>query len=431
MASIWRKLTVQFISTFAAPHRFSAFLSASVLFASAYGVSFAFCSISNRNGGRDDFRWWDNLQPKVLRAAERASDFYAPMYKVKVEELLRPITESSFRSISAPLLADMNAAIKLSDAVYSKIVDGHPLSFGYDDVPDCVATYDDQTKTLWVTSRGTQTAQDVLTDTTWLMSTRKIGQLDVPRGVVDKCKEIIPQLLDHLEVLAMRKNEVKRIIFAGHSLGGAVATGLYLSWHFDEETKHLNSRYRGRVETSVITFGSPLVISVPTLTEDGRTTHQNKNAVGSDKSEIKCLKEHVSRVHNIVKGADIVPRLLGPHPLPKEMDGISSSLKKLFEDLSSRQVHRETYQPFGQFYTLREQDTDVDRGLMNIRNMVDDMKSRTVHENKFCLGLVSDPRSFLSLIPSNMGDIAYGMVRDHRLVEAVKSMEAICNPTSN
>ena len=103
----------------------------------------------------------------------------------------------------------------------------------------------------------------------------------------------------------------------------------------------------------------------------------------------------------------------------------SCRVNNLFEKLSSGKIHRETYRPFGQFYTLREPESEVDKGVMNVLSMGEYFKSKKNDETQYYLGLVSDPRSFLSVIPDNIGDIAYGVIRDHGLEEALKTMDIV------
>ena len=383
------------------------------------------CSTSGRKSSPDESRSWDDFRPKILHAAGKASDFYAPLFKAKVQKLLHPIEESNFRSIPLNLIEDFSTAMKLSLAIYSNIVDGIPLSTGNDDLPDCVAKYDHVTKTLWIISRGTHTADDVISDMSWLTSTEKIGHLDIPFGVVARCKKITPKLLDHLVILQIQKADVKKMIFIGHSLGGSVALGLYLSWHVDKEVARGGKVYNDRLETSVISIGAPLLISNP-KSEFRVGNPPSKNEI-PDNKKFSGVTGHARNVHNIVMGMDIVPRILGEHPLPNCISEATEAMGfgDLNQKLSSSNIHRGTYQPYGNFYSLREEDNVLDKGLINILNFgKDDNNANSRDKVPFLLGRVSDPKTFLSCFPDNVIDIAYSIHRDHRLIESTRAIDA-------
>lgn len=416
---MWRLMQNSF-TKFVVRRRLSLFISASIILGSSFPV-LTTCSVSSGKGTNSDSHNWDDLRPKMIHAARKASDFYAPVYKLKVQKLLHPIEELSFRSIPLTLIEDCSTALKLCLAVYSKIVDGIPLSTGHDDLPDCVARYDDLTKTLWIISRGTQTTDDVMSDITWLMSTEKIGHLDIPSGVVARCREITPRLLEHLAVLKMQKNDVKKIVFTGHSLGGSISIGLYLSWHLNKSVIDGRSKYGDQIETSVISIGAPLVISNPP--EGYRANHFSTS---QDDKESFSVSEHARNVHNIVMGLDIVPRILGNHFLPDYMSEATTAMGfgDLNQKLKSSYVHRETYKPFGNFYSLREKEDQIDKGFLNILNIGNHESAYNNNNEPFLLGRVLDPRTFLSCFPDNVADLAYSVHRDHNLIEATKAVDA-------
>lgn len=354
------------------------------------------------SGTNDDDGWWEKFRPKALQNVAAISRIYAPLYRREVEKLLRPLTRSSFEAIPLALLEDMKKAIDMSSAVYSTIVDGHPLSVGLDDKPDCVARYEEETKTLWIISRGTHTASDVLSGATWLEGTDKIGQLDVPSGIVRKCNLIVPNLRDHLDVLRIRKNVVDRICFVGHSLGGAISIALYLTWSLSN-LKDNNPR----VKTSAITIGAPLLLSNPP--NGFQTTTKDLSSKGSMLAE---------NVHNIVTQLDIVPRILGPHPLPDSL--LQTRFGGLVKSLLAGDVHRESYRAYGNYYSLREPITDwneiVDLPLQGTG-------FRGNRGSSHLIGLVPNPeRELLNLFPNSARDIVYSVLRDHSLEESVKAI---------
>ena len=94
------------------------------------------------------------------------------------------------------------------------------------------------------------------------------------------------------------------------------------------------------------------------------------------------------------------------------------------EKLSSSNIHRGTYQPYGHFYSLREENNVIDNGLIDILNFgKDDDSANSDDKLPFLLGRVLDSRRFLSCFPDNVVDIAYSIHRDHRLVESTKAID--------
>jgi Lipase (class 3) len=385
-----------------------------------FGASY--CSDDVDQHGNSNKQWHkpQNLN-KLKHAFTKALDVYSPIYAMKVNTILEPISKSSFQTIPLSVLEDMATAAELSSAVYSKITDGHALSIGADDEPDCIAQYDEQSETLWIISRGTKTTEDVLTDSSWFAKTEKIGQLNIPVGLVRKCESILPNLMEHLDVLAIRKNKVKRIYFAGHSLGGAVAIALYLSWNLN----NIGSK-SGRigVKTAAITFGSPLVISNP---PDGFCTLSAPSSSTSSREKGSVGFELAKNVHNVVYQLDIVPRFLGPHPLPTNI--LEDSLGDLVDQLLSRNSIRQTYRPYGNFYSLRDAKITWVEKLAKERNKNRVGESGTYRikgeKSKYLIGIVDNPAYFLSVFPDTARDILYGLNRDHCSVATAESFRAI------
>lgn len=360
------------------------------------------------SGRNENESWWKKLKPQVLR--DVAAAVYAPIYRIEVERILRPLTLSSFEAIPLDLLEDMKDAIDMSAAVYSIIVDGHPLSFGLDDEPDCVARYDEDSKTLWIISRGTQTASDVLSGTTWLRDTTKVGQLDVPSGIVRKCNVIVPNLRAHLDVLQIRKNVVDRICFVGHSLGGAIATGLYLTWSLTS----LGEDYPG-IKNSAITVGAPLILRNPP--NEFLSSTRGKYSNGAMLAE---------NIHNIVTQLDIVPRLLGPHPLPDCL--LQSRFSGLVKSLLVGDINRESYRAYGKYYSLRDPVPEYSEAMMHPLPTT----GYRINQGTFLIGLVSNPeKELLNLFPSNARDIAYSVIWDHSLTSSIKAIEVALNDATS
>jgi Lipase (class 3) len=380
------------------------------------------CSEDVDAHGNSNHKWQKppNLT-KLKHAFTKALDAYSPIYTKNVNTILEPISKTSYQAIPLSLLEDMATAAELSSAVYTMITDGHALSIGADDKPDCIAQYDEQSETLWIISRGTKTTEDVLTDSSWFAKTEKIGLLNIPIGVVRKCESIIPNLLEHLDVLAIRKNKVKRIYFAGHSLGGAVAIALYLSWNLNK----IGSRSgRVGVETAAITFGSPLVISNP---PDGFCTPSLSSSSSSSREKSSLGSELAKNVHNVVYQLDIIPRFLGPHPLPTNV--LEDSLGDLVNQLLSRKSTRGTYRSYGNFYTVRDAKiTWVEKlaGERNKNRIEGEIMNRIQGEKSdYLIGIVDNPDTFLSLFPDTARDMLYGLNRDHCSIATAESFRAI------
>jgi Lipase (class 3) len=355
-----------------------------------------FWNAGSEGNVRGDF--WKSVRVKARTAAKKAalgaSSVYAPLYTAKALLFLGPISETEFRQIPIPLLEDMYLSVQKNSQIYTKISDGHSLSIGDDDLPDCVAQYEEETATLWVVCRGSQTASDILTGTTWLERTAKIGHLNIPIGIVKRCASIIPNLLEHLEVSKFRKNKIQRIVFTGHSLGGAVATSLYLSWHLSE----LFIAYPS-IKTSAISIGAPLLISNPPTGFYTTSTDTHSKGVLLAKN-----------VHNIVTQLDIVPRILGKHSLPNFI--YRTYFGNFFKLLLLSTIQRSTYRPYGNFYSLR---LPISEGIKKISKFVKRKMHKPVKDS-FLISLVSDPeKNLLNIFPNKAADILYGIHQDHSL----------------
>jgi Lipase (class 3) len=385
-----------------------------------FGASLCSEEVDTKGNSNNNWHKPPNLT-KLKHAFTKALDVYSPIYAKKVNTILEPISKSSYKAIPLGLLEDMATAAELSSAVYTKITDGHALSIGADDKPDCIAQYDEQSETLWIISRGTKTTEDVLTDSSWFAKTEKIGQLNIPVGVVRKCESIIPNLMEHLDVLAIRKNKVKRIYFAGHSLGGAVSVALYLSWNLN---KIGSKSGRTDVETAAITFGSPLVISNP---PDGFCIPSSSSSSSSSRVKGSVGSELAKNVHNVVYQLDIVPRFLGPHPLPTNL--LEDSLGDLVNQLLSRKSTRGTYRSYGNFYTVRDAKITWVEKLARERNknrLEGEIMNRIEGEkSNYLIGIVDNPDDFLSSFPDTARDLLYGLNRDHCSIATAESFRAI------
>jgi hypothetical protein len=220
-------------------------------------------------------------------------------------------------------------------------------------------------------------------------------------------------------------------------------------------TKSKPGKHDG-IPTAVITIGAPLVLSNPpkgrSITPPAISREKTKKKNGllppyphypskgaeaersssSDKSSDQNLQDLANAVHNIVVQLDVVPRLLGPHPLPSYI--MESMIGKVVHQLMSVGVHRETYRPFGHFYTLREPQTtnrgfeftfgDAGEGGDDTDSIHDD-EDADGRRNGPLLAYVNDPvNELLSKFANNVADLLYGIHRDHLLeVHSTKSMK--------
>jgi hypothetical protein len=80
----------------------------------------------------------------------------------------------------------------------------------------------DESKTIWVAARGTQTVVDVFTDLLWLVETKIIGGLPFPAEPLIRAGKSLLILLEFIKT-----TDAKQIHFCGHSLGICLLKILY------------------------------------------------------------------------------------------------------------------------------------------------------------------------------------------------------------
>jgi hypothetical protein len=137
----------------------------------------------------------------------------------------------------------------------------------------------------------------------------------------------------------IEKSDAKRIIFTGHSLGGAVSGCLFYMYNY------VSMQQSSQLDSFLITISSPqLLVEVPQF----MTSPDD-----STKVDMTTLS---TRVHNLVQRTDIVPRIVGPNKLPKflyEMQGVGSKIVAIEKELLKRlKVGRDSFSCFGQYYAL-------------------------------------------------------------------------------
>lgn len=202
--------------------------------------------------------------------------------------------------------------------------------------PDVVAfiSKNDVTQTLWVVARGTQTVTDAITDLMWLVDITEIGGLPLPKSPIERAEKSLNLLIPFIE-----KTSPKRIIFTGHSLGGAISGSMFYYYNY------MSLKQSNPIESFLYTISSPqLLTKIPDflLSEDGN-------------SKIGML-DLSGRVHNIIQRADIIPRSVGPNKLPKfltELQVIGPKIVEFEKQLKLKaKIGREAFVCFGNYYAL-------------------------------------------------------------------------------
>eukprot|EP01041_Mallomonas_annulata_P010246 gene10246-21377_t len=230
--------------------------------------------------------------------------------------------DSESTPVALSFLKEVITSADLCRRIYNKkntIPNSTILSYGRDQKPDCIAVIIDDT--LWIVSRGTHTIMDVINNISWLLTTENLSSYKIPVGVADRKNRIWPILEDYLKD---NHEKINKVCFTGHSLGGAVATALYLNF---SANSNLSSKFTCKSE--VYTFGAPLLIHEDSLIPSNNYINEN--------------------IHNIVTEYDIIPRLLGRHPLSKCIQKCLSLFKyKVLEE------KMKTYILFGNYYILKD-----------------------------------------------------------------------------
>lgn len=372
--------------------------------------------------------WWDFFAETTPVVFSLFKDAYRYQYRQKVDsiiaEMVRSLGNKPFRAIrDKKLLEDMVMAVNLLQ--FKPEEDEVVFSKGTDGLADCKGVFvldddneDDEdeirpkarrkkrliikTGTLWVWVRGTHTIADVLTDLSWIHETAFIQDglgpgipAEVPIGLPGRAQRLATKIYNYIseiedtslvpspEEFAAGKDypadvlppvKVTRVCYAGHSLGGAVATVLRLM-HSTAQCPYAT------VPACVFTLGSPLVLAEPDAAVLGLSSPRS--------AELKAS------IHNILFQLDVVPRLLGSHPLP---DYIYSSV---IGDTVRELPHRDCYEPFGEYYLLRA----------SAEPFLQHLPSR------------EHVKVLLSIFPPHGMDFAFSLSHDHRSKEAKASIE--------
>lgn len=153
--------------------------------------------------------------------------------------------------------------------------------------------------------------------------------IDMPTGQSDSvlgghfiiAHEVVAARTEILGAISTVQTRIHRVIFTGHSLGGARAKTAYFLLRDAISSTTRNIHF--------ITFGSPLMC---------RKTIDDVAA---------------GNIHNIFNGFDIVPRVLGSHALPDYIKSILGWIHPTAESVyDSVIINRSHFRPFGNYYAL-------------------------------------------------------------------------------
>jgi hypothetical protein len=303
---------------------------------------------------RYDFR--DNVQnlEDIIRGVDLANGIYSlqartteelndlPMIKMK--GIAKMLSLEKLQMDRATKNAAKNYANAASNATFGRSVaeleeDIRPKINAY-------ALYENATETLWIVVRGTVTVSDFFTDVKW-GDVSVVKQLKFPTDCNNQAREMVDAAYAFSdEVLAPARKTVRRVAFAGHSLGGAVAINAYLL--------HLGNRGMTSLPTDpknvlAVTLGAPLVVSH----ERAATFNYDFKGSGVKLDDSLDDMEHwADNVFNLICRLDIIPATVGPQPLPDsllENSLIGPVIKKFMETLK---IKRDAFVPFGNFFSV-------------------------------------------------------------------------------
>lgn len=175
-------------------------------------------------------------------------------------------------------------AVKVDD-IGGKILLCEILSFDRDENAECVAYLvrnesNLTSSSVWIVSRGTNNLTDVLFDASWVATTSSIYNIKVPVGVGYRAGRLQGSIEGFLEKARNYLEKSKRgknlsnfgennfkLYFCGHSLGGAVSIGLFLTYIGKQMQKSPDVvsliKKSHSMAPEVFTFGSPLALYSP------------------------------------------------------------------------------------------------------------------------------------------------------------------------
>ena len=242
------------------------------------------------------------------------------------------------------------------------------------DMPDVFAYFDPMAvndRTVWVVCRGTATIRDMVADLKWLADIVPFANLHVPQVPAERAIASCSLLHPFLEDLAREFGQSygpTRVAFCGHSLGGAVAGTMCMKYVMDTGGLGLDYICVTLAAPHYLPHDPSRNVSLPEMLQWDRSTRQ------------VLLSQLMDKTHNVVQRFDLVPRMVGPHPLPKALL-VAFKNMGIDELLESMKVRRDRFQVVGRNYML---------------NPAHGGRVRTVFKQ------VHDPVALLASFPSDM-----------------------------
>lgn len=308
-------------------------------------------SISNIAGRIVDSDTVNNVQSVTSRA-----------YVSEVCNGLELVDPSKHEDIT--LIKEFAQGAELSRQVYNytEMIKHEDCTLLRAESPVIVGYYERFEGTIWILCRGTHSPDCLILDFGWLGDVDYLQdtRIKVPKMIADVVQEQMHDILSYVKATADRnQGKVKQLKFTGHSLGGSVATAMYLSYR--------SSAYKpADIHTAVYTFGAPSICldQKPSLSED--------------------------HVHHLCYQLDLVPRLVGEHDIPPGIV-LSDFGRQLLQYSQRESLSRKHYRHWGSYYALHG-------------------------GGKPLLERAIRPRAFLSALPQHPLSIP-GALKDHSLVK--------------
>ena len=314
-------------------------------------------------------------------ASQQLSKFmtkvFDSLYHSSVATLLNQhISDSEPKVGDDTLLAEMCLASQLSNDIYShSIQDGIVICSDSKKLPECVIKLIKDE--LWIVLRGTMSGTDLLRDMSWMVATPfssssgSSSSFSVPAGVILQANQMT-ELIMQVVQKEFKNHPIRRVRLTGHSLGGSIATVIYLN---------LALKRQFALPMRVYTFGAPNSIA-----------HYDRNHTSSH-----ALAQLEPNVLNIIYQLDVIPRLMAAPHYPDYL-----FLSQLY---GSRGIMRQAsagYRPYGRYLSARKEGE---------------------------LYWVKNTTAFMGTFPPNEAHFVYSIVNDHSMSGVLRSLKRIYSKT--
>lgn len=159
--------------------------------------------------------------------------------------------------VNSDLIKSLARASDLSTQVYNftEMIEHEYCTLIRVDSPVIVGYYEREEETIWIICRGTHSPSCLILDFSWLVNVDSLEGTDIqiPKMIADVVRMEMKNLLEYIQrVVTENRGNVRKLKFTGHSLGGALATALYLSYENNVEKIH-------ELQTALFTFGAPSI----------------------------------------------------------------------------------------------------------------------------------------------------------------------------